>query len=60
VTYAASATIVARADRLTGVTVDPCRAGARWKEDKVGAWLYHCHVEGHMDERHVGLYVVSK
>jgi len=32
----------------------------RWKEDKVGAWLYHCHVESHMMNGMIGLYVVSK
>jgi FtsP/CotA-like multicopper oxidase with cupredoxin domain len=32
----------------------------RWKEDKVGAWLYHCHVEAHMMNGMIGLYVVSK
>jgi FtsP/CotA-like multicopper oxidase with cupredoxin domain len=32
----------------------------RWKEDKVGTWLYHCHVESHMMNGMIGLYVVTK
>ena len=32
----------------------------RWKEDKVGTWLYHCHVETHMMNGMIGLYVVTK
>ncbi|HZO96537.1 MAG TPA: multicopper oxidase domain-containing protein [Gaiellaceae bacterium] len=32
----------------------------RWKEDKVGTWLYHCHVESHMMNGMIGLYVVSR
>jgi FtsP/CotA-like multicopper oxidase with cupredoxin domain len=32
----------------------------RWKEDKVGAWLYDCHVETHMMNGMIGLYVVTK
>jgi FtsP/CotA-like multicopper oxidase with cupredoxin domain len=31
----------------------------RW-EDKVGTWLYHCHVETHMMNGMIGLYVVTK
>jgi FtsP/CotA-like multicopper oxidase with cupredoxin domain len=32
----------------------------RWKEDKVGTWLYHCHVESHVMNGMIGLYVVTK
>ena len=32
----------------------------RWKEDKVGTWLYHCHVESHMMNGMIGLYSVTK
>ena len=32
----------------------------RWKEDKPGTWLYHCHVEEHMMNGMIGLYVVTK
>jgi FtsP/CotA-like multicopper oxidase with cupredoxin domain len=32
----------------------------RWKEDRVGTWLYHCHVESHMMNGMIGLYVVTK
>ena len=32
----------------------------RWKEDKPGTWLYHCHVAAHRSNGMVGLYVVSR
>jgi FtsP/CotA-like multicopper oxidase with cupredoxin domain len=32
----------------------------RWTEDKVGTWLYHCHVEQHMMTGMIGEYVVTK
>jgi FtsP/CotA-like multicopper oxidase with cupredoxin domain len=32
----------------------------RWREDKPGTWLYHCHVGEHMANGMVGLYVVTK
>jgi FtsP/CotA-like multicopper oxidase with cupredoxin domain len=32
----------------------------RWKEDKPGTWLYHCHVESHMMNGMIGLYQVTK
>jgi FtsP/CotA-like multicopper oxidase with cupredoxin domain len=32
----------------------------RWREDAVGAWLFHCHVEGHMERGMIGLYRVSR
>jgi FtsP/CotA-like multicopper oxidase with cupredoxin domain len=31
----------------------------RWREDARGAWLYHCHVEGHMERGMIGVYRVS-
>jgi manganese oxidase len=30
----------------------------RWQEDVGGPWLYHCHVEDHMDRGMIGLYRV--
>ena len=42
-------------------TVSPAESFVfRWKEDKVGTWLYHCHVEEHMMNGMIGLYVVTK
>ena len=42
-------------------TVGPAESfRIRWREDAVGAWLYHCHVEGHMDRGMIGLYRVSR
>ena len=32
----------------------------RWKEDAPGTWLYHCHVEQHMMNGMIGIYVVTK
>jgi FtsP/CotA-like multicopper oxidase with cupredoxin domain len=32
----------------------------RWREDAPGTWLYHCHVEDHMDRGMIGLYRVSR
>jgi FtsP/CotA-like multicopper oxidase with cupredoxin domain len=32
----------------------------RWREDAPGAWLYHCHVEGHMGHGMIGLYRVGR
>ena len=32
----------------------------RFREDRPGAWLYHCHVEGHMEHGMIGLYVVKR
>jgi FtsP/CotA-like multicopper oxidase with cupredoxin domain len=32
----------------------------RWREDAPGDWLYHCHVEGHMEHGMIGLYRVSR
>jgi FtsP/CotA-like multicopper oxidase with cupredoxin domain len=40
-------------------TVGPAESfRIRWREDAVGAWLYHCHVEGHMERGMIGLYRV--
>ena len=42
-------------------TVSPAESFVfRWKEDRVGTWLYHCHVEEHMMNGMIGLYVVTK
>ena len=42
-------------------TVSPAESFVfRWKEDKAGTWLYHCHVEEHMMNGMIGLYVVTK
>jgi FtsP/CotA-like multicopper oxidase with cupredoxin domain len=32
----------------------------RFREDRPGAWLYHCHVESHMERGMIGLYVVRR
>ncbi|MDQ3849972.1 MAG: multicopper oxidase domain-containing protein [Actinomycetota bacterium] len=32
----------------------------RWREDAPGTWLYHCHVEQHMERGMIGLYRVSR
>jgi FtsP/CotA-like multicopper oxidase with cupredoxin domain len=31
-----------------------------WREDAPGTWLYHCHVEQHMERGMIGIYRVSK
>jgi FtsP/CotA-like multicopper oxidase with cupredoxin domain len=42
-------------------TVSPASSfEIRWKEDTVGTWLYHCHVEDHMMNGMIGLYIVTK
>jgi len=42
-------------------TVSPAESFVfRWKEDEAGTWLYHCHVEEHMMNGMIGLYVVTK
>jgi FtsP/CotA-like multicopper oxidase with cupredoxin domain len=42
-------------------TVSPAESLVfRWKEDKPGTWLYHCHVEEHMMNGMIGLYVVTE
>jgi FtsP/CotA-like multicopper oxidase with cupredoxin domain len=41
-------------------TVGPAESfRVRWREDAPGAWLYHCHVEGHMERGMIGVYRVS-
>ena len=32
----------------------------RFREDRPGTWLYHCHVEGHMARGMIGIYVVKR
>jgi FtsP/CotA-like multicopper oxidase with cupredoxin domain len=32
----------------------------RWRETKPGSWLYHCHVQSHMANGMIGLYVVTR
>jgi FtsP/CotA-like multicopper oxidase with cupredoxin domain len=32
----------------------------RWREDAPGTWLYHCHVEDHMERGMVGIYRVAR
>ena len=32
----------------------------RWREDVVGTWLYHCHVEDHMMTGMIGIYRVTR
>lgn len=32
----------------------------RWREDAPGTWLYHCHVESHMDQGMIGIYRVRR
>ncbi len=42
-------------------TIGPAESFAvRWREDVPGEWLYHCHVEGHMEHGMIGLYRVSR
>lgn len=42
-------------------TVGPAESfRLRWTEDVPGTWLYHCHVETHMLNGMMGLYVVTK
>jgi len=31
-----------------------------WREDAPGTWLYHCHVEQHMERGMIGIYQVSR
>jgi FtsP/CotA-like multicopper oxidase with cupredoxin domain len=41
-------------------TVGPAESFAvRWREDRPGTWLYHCHVESHMAGGMVGIYRVT-
>jgi FtsP/CotA-like multicopper oxidase with cupredoxin domain len=42
-------------------TVGPAESfRVRWREDAPGTWLYHCHVEDHMERGMIGLYRVSR
>jgi FtsP/CotA-like multicopper oxidase with cupredoxin domain len=42
-------------------TIGPAESfRVRWREDAPGDWLYHCHVEDHMERGMVGLYRVSR
>jgi manganese oxidase len=41
-------------------TVGPAESfKIQWREDVPGTWLYHCHVEDHMEQGMIGLYRVS-
>ena len=41
-------------------TIGPAESfAARWVEDAPGTWLYHCHVESHMMNGMIGIYVVA-
>jgi FtsP/CotA-like multicopper oxidase with cupredoxin domain len=42
-------------------TIGPAESiSFRIREDAVGTWLYHCHVEGHMMEGMIGIYRVHR
>lgn len=42
-------------------TIGPAESFAvRWREDRPGTWLYHCHVESHMAQGMIGLYRVRR
>jgi FtsP/CotA-like multicopper oxidase with cupredoxin domain len=42
-------------------TVNPGESfSIRWREEKPGTWLYHCHVGEHMANGMIGLYVVTR
>jgi FtsP/CotA-like multicopper oxidase with cupredoxin domain len=42
-------------------TVGPAESfKIRWKEDAPGTWLYHCHVEAHMEAGMIGTFRVSR
>jgi FtsP/CotA-like multicopper oxidase with cupredoxin domain len=42
-------------------TVGPAESfRIRWREDDPGTWLYHCHVEQHMQMGMIGIYRVSR
>ena len=42
-------------------TVGPAESfRVRWREDAPGTWLYHCHVETHMEAGMIGTYQVSR
>ena len=42
-------------------TIGPAESFAmRWKEDALGTWFYHCHVESHMMNGMIGFYRVGR
>ena len=42
-------------------TVGPAESfRIRWREDAPGTWMYHCHVEEHMERGMIGIYRVSR
>ena len=42
-------------------TVGPAESfRVRWRERSPGTWLYHCHVEDHMERGMIGLYRVAR
>jgi len=42
-------------------TVGPAESfRLRWREDRAGTWLYHCHVEEHMEKGMIGTYEVRR
>jgi len=42
-------------------TIGPAESfSVRWREDRPGTWLYHCHVESHMMRGMVGIYRVTR
>ncbi|MDQ3678663.1 MAG: multicopper oxidase domain-containing protein [Actinomycetota bacterium] len=42
-------------------TVGPAESfRVRWREDAPGTWLYHCHVEQHMERGMIGIFRVSR
>jgi FtsP/CotA-like multicopper oxidase with cupredoxin domain len=42
-------------------TVGPAESvRIRWREQDPGTWLYHCHVEDHMNRGMIGIYQVSR
>ena len=42
-------------------TVGPAESfRIRWREDALGTWFYHCHVESHMEHGMIGLYRVTR
>jgi FtsP/CotA-like multicopper oxidase with cupredoxin domain len=41
-------------------TIGPAESfRVQWREDAPGTWLYHCHVEAHMNNGMIGIYRVS-
>jgi FtsP/CotA-like multicopper oxidase with cupredoxin domain len=42
-------------------TVGPAESfRIRWREEDPGTWLYHCHVETHMEQGMIGIYRVAR